>query len=330
MTGFKGLPAINTLRVFEAAARLGSFKLAADELCLTPSAVSHQIKALESQLGMSLFERQGRQVILTSDGHEYARVIRGAFDSILLGAHEVQCMRQVTPIRLRVAKFFGQQVLKPWFEEFEKSHPTIRLEITWEDDLFTIVDDAFNEQRFDAAIVWGGGYWEGYEVHALKETEVTVLGAPELAKHPLPLKDVSLLAEYPWVINRQVPSGWGWWLSMVGESELKSQYPHIEVDNLDQALEAGCQGEGLILGDYQTYQGFINNGDVSLFSHRLLPSQAFFLLYPSEQKVIPELETFVVWVVGKARKSLSPVRINYWPGMKGNVDEVKEGMSESL
>lgn len=321
MTGFKGLPSINTLRVFEAAARLQSFKVAADELCLTPSAVSHQIKSLESQLGMQLFDRQGRRAILTTQGHEYARVIRSAFDEIMLGAYEVQRLGKIQPLRLRVARVFGENILQPWFDVFQEEFSDIRLDITWEDDLFTIVDDAFEDNRFDAAIVWGGGFWEGYDVYALMETEVTILGAGKIIKEKLPLDDLSLLCEYSWIINRQVPDAWEWWLSIMGCSDLKSTYQPIFVDGMEQTLQAVLNGEGLAVNDHQIYRPYIDQGLVKRVTDKTITGQAYYLIYPSAKAPNDLLDLFISWFVEKARLELVPARINIWPGMKGNVLE---------
>ncbi|THB63272.1 MAG: LysR family transcriptional regulator [Gammaproteobacteria bacterium] len=315
---FKNLPPINRLRIFESAARMGSFKGAAEELFLTPSAISHQIKALEDGLGKKLFDKNGRQIVLTEEGHSFAQVVREAFDSILLGTHELQKQGKVVPVRLRVASVFGKNVLFPFFEEFEKAHRNIKLDITWEDDLFTIVDDAFEDNRFDAAIVWGGGYWEKYEIYGLMETQPCILGSPDIIKHDIPLSDFSLICEYPLIVNNQAPNAWKSLTTMPGININTEDAELICVDCLEDVIDAVLRGDGITLNDKNIYRPYIKDGRVKVFSDNTLTGQAYYLVYPDSLKS-PEMKIFIDFLMDKIKNDLPPVKTYIWPGMKGNI-----------
>lgn len=166
---------LSLLRAFEAAGRTGSFRTAAEELSLTPSAVSHAIRKLERALGASLFERDGRAVRLTAEGEALIRHVGRAFDE-LRRAVEMVSTRGAPMLRLHSAPSFAAQWLSPRLSRFLREHPGVEVRLAAGTDYARFVND-----EFDADIVYGTPRQEGLVIIPLGEETVTPLCAPELA-----------------------------------------------------------------------------------------------------------------------------------------------------
>lgn len=166
---------LSLLRAFESAARTGSFRSAADELHLTPSAVSHAIRKLERTLGASLFERQGRAVGLSPEGEALMRHVGHAFEELRRGL-EMVSTRTSHLLRLHSAPSFAAQWLTPRLARFLRDHPGIEVRLAAGTDY-----TRFLNEEFDADIVYGLPRQEGLVVMPLGEETVTPLCAPGMA-----------------------------------------------------------------------------------------------------------------------------------------------------
>jgi DNA-binding transcriptional LysR family regulator len=166
---------LSFLRVFEAAGRTGSFRAAAVELNLTPSAVSHAIRKLEQALGIALFERNTRNVRLSYEGEALMRHVSRAFDELRRGM-DVVSTRGPNLLRLHCAPSFAAQWLTPRLADFLKQHPGVEVRIAAGTDY-----TRFNTDEFDADIVYGSARVEGLIVVPLGEETIAPMCAPDLA-----------------------------------------------------------------------------------------------------------------------------------------------------
>ena len=166
---------LSFLRIFEAAGRTGSFRAAAAELNLTPSAVSHAIRKLEQVLGIALFERDTRNVRLSYEGEALMRHVSRAFDELRRGM-EVVSTRGPKLLRLHCAPSFAAQWLTPRLADFMKHHPGVELRLAAGTDY-----TRFTSDEFDADIVYGPPRVEGLVVVPLGEETIAPMCAPELA-----------------------------------------------------------------------------------------------------------------------------------------------------
>lgn len=166
---------LGSLKVFDAAARLGSFKAAAEELNLSQSAVSHAIAKLEQDVSALLFDRAGRQLLLTATGRSLHGYVGEAFTQIRLGLSELSS-NQAQVLRLHSAPSFAAQWLTPRLSRFFKAHPGMRVQIAASTDYTSFAAD-----DFDADIVYRAPRGENLVVHALGEESVEPMCAPELA-----------------------------------------------------------------------------------------------------------------------------------------------------
>jgi LysR family glycine cleavage system transcriptional activator len=124
------LPPLNALRSFDAAARHGSFTRAADELCVTQGAVSHQVKALEIELGLKLFNREHRGLVITEAGREYLSVVRDAFDRIALGTERLVSRQRSGALTVSASPDFAAKWLVNRLGRFADAHPEIDLRVS--------------------------------------------------------------------------------------------------------------------------------------------------------------------------------------------------------
>ncbi|WP_354684666.1 LysR substrate-binding domain-containing protein [Cupriavidus necator] len=168
------LPPLSALRAFEAAARRASFKHAADELSVTPTAVSHQIRLLEELLGVKLFERQTRKVRLTAAGHLLFPAIRDGLDGMERAVLSVRRARQANVATLTSTVAFMARRLAPRAGQFRAAHPDWTLRLDASDQIVDLDSDA------DAAIRYGTGNYPGLVVEPLFRDRFAPVCSPSL------------------------------------------------------------------------------------------------------------------------------------------------------
>jgi len=150
------LPSLNQLRAFEAAARHESIKKGAEELCVTPAAVGHQIKGLESDLNTALFHRKTRKIELTEDGRVLSEHLCKALDEIERAVAQARNRDLTETIKITIAPFFGNRWLLPRLKNFHSQHPDIEIKPFLSFDYIDL-----GKAGFDAAVRYGKGNWDG-------------------------------------------------------------------------------------------------------------------------------------------------------------------------
>src|SRR4051812_30751437 len=177
------LPSLNGLRAFEAAARHMSFTLAASELNVTQTAISHQIRRLEEELGIRLFVRQNRTLSLTPEAKEYLPGIRAAFNDLRLATDRLLRKDDGNVLTVSTLASLAAKWLLPRISSFQQQHPGIDVRITTSTAL---VD--FRRDGVDAAIRYGRGQWPGLRADWLMADKMFPVCSPELLKGKKPLK----------------------------------------------------------------------------------------------------------------------------------------------
>src|SRR5215217_5070914 len=153
------LPPLNSLKAFEAAARHESFTRAAEELCVTQGAVSHQVKGLETELGLKLFTRERQRLIITEQGREYLAVLRDAFDRIAVGTERLKQRQSTGVLTVSTSPDFAAKWLVNRLGLLGEKHPGIDLRVS----ASTHYAD-FAREDVDVAIRHGDGNWPGLDV----------------------------------------------------------------------------------------------------------------------------------------------------------------------
>ena len=239
-TGPAGLPPLGALRCFEAAARLGSFTRAAAELHLTQSAVSHQVRELESLLGVRLFLRKPRGIALTEAGDRYLPFVREALQRLRTGTDLVTGGRATTVLTVSVSPAFAARWLVPRLGDFSAAHPDLDLRVS---ALRRHVELA--REDIDMAVRHGDGHWPGLQVTRLCEERLYPVCSPALLREA-DIREAADLAHHPLLHDRD-RDGWAAWLAAAGvDTAHASRGPVFNDTAL--AIDAAVSGQGVALG----------------------------------------------------------------------------------
>lgn len=223
-----------------------SFKDAAKELCVTQAAVSHQIKALEEELGAKLFRRGIRQVTLTSEAESFARTLTDAFDAIASAAAAFGDETLAGALRVSVAPFYGNRWLLPRLSRFRAQYPEIDLQI---DLSFDMVD--LTNADFDAAVRYGHGGWPDLECIQIHPDVVgPVCALQYVAGRDLPLSPREI-RRLSLATSKDLNSDWADWLAAAGETDLVG-LDLIEYANGAYSFDAALSGHAVCLADIRS------------------------------------------------------------------------------
>jgi LysR family glycine cleavage system transcriptional activator len=290
---------LSLLRAFEAAGRTGSFRTAADEIALSPSAVSHAIRKLERTLGARLFDREGRLVRLSPEGEALMRHVGRAFEELRRGL-EVVSTRAPHLLRLHCAPSFAAQWLTPRLARFLRDHPGIEIRLAAGTDY-----TRFGNEEFDADIVYGMPRQEGLTVIPLGEETVAPLCAPDLARTiatPTDLCDHVLIESD----NKQIR--WPTWFARNG---LPAPRPHgTRFDRSFLAIAAAADCLGVALESTRLAERELANGrlvrplagiaqDVRYVGHHLV--------FPRSTRQRHSLRLFTKWLSAELGLEVEPV-----------------------
>src|SRR5262245_16193435 len=186
------LPALNALKAFEAAARHESFTRAAEELCVTQGAVSHQVKALEEELGVKLFNREHQRLVITEAGREYLAVVRDALDRIAVGTERVVQRQSAGVLTVSTSPDFAAKWLVHRLGRFAESHPDIDLRVS-----AAAYHVDFAREDVDLAVRHGDGNWPGHDVVRLCSERLFPVCSPKLVTGSNRIAIASDLLRFP-------------------------------------------------------------------------------------------------------------------------------------
>lgn len=289
-----------SLRFFEAAARLLSFKQAAVELHVTQGAVSQQIKHLEQALGCKLFYRLPRQIKLTEEGQRFAAVIGQALDQIEQEVKAIAASRAAVEIRVRVGPSFAMRWLMPRLGDFYAKHPDIKLFIT---AVYGYLDPARRE--FDLAIEMSKGKATALHTEVLMEEYLSpVCSSDYLARHeflkkPKDLARCTLLHDAHSQIGSE-DGEWRYWLQSVGAGGVDSrQGQFFSLANM--SIEAALMHQGVALGRNALVKDLLAKGQlVAPFKQRVKSPLKYCLMYPKELADRPGMQAVIQWLQQQA------------------------------
>jgi len=238
----RAIPPLTALLAFERAATQLSFRRAARDLALSPSAISHQIRGLEEQFGVKLFVRGARSVRLTADGERYLAKVSVALAALQDAGRDMLAQRRDSRSELWISSlpFFTSTILIPALPDFKRRHPelTLRIEATHQ-----YAD--FNASRVDVAIRYGREHSTGLKFEPLVQIKGLPVCAPALIKGGLQ-KPADLSREILIHLTTQ-PRAWPAWLKEAGLPQLEPR-GHLWLDSVPAMLEAAEQGLGVTLG----------------------------------------------------------------------------------
>lgn len=232
---------LSALRAFEAAARLGSFKAAAEELAVTPTAISHQIRGLEEQSGVALFERQVRRVTLTEAGAQLYPILRDGFDAFQSALERLTQPRRRPQVVISATNAFTVKWLVPRVADFRQRHPGIDLQLQASDDIVDLRSTAV-----DIAIRYGRGPYPSLVAEPLFQDHFAPVANPRLGVRSIEdLSRVPLIC-FDWKRAQPENPTWERWLAAAG-IEGFSPAGQLRFSDEGHAIQAAVAGHGIAL-----------------------------------------------------------------------------------
>jgi LysR family glycine cleavage system transcriptional activator len=286
------LPPLKSVTAFEAAARRGSFNEAAEELFVTPSAISHQVKSLEEYLGVSLFRRARRQVQLTIAGQRYLESISHALDEIDLATRRLLASSNSGALNISVAPAFLTRWLVPKMREFQTRHPDIELRLSPNS---APID--FTWSDIDMAIYFGDGKWPGLEVLFLREVVLVPVCSPGFVEvNPRITKPEELCAHTLIDVSTR-PSGWDEFLATFGVT-CEKRAKRLGFSSTSLALGAAMESLGIALADRQLVAREVLYGRlVTPLDIAMVKQLGYYLVYQKHRKLTDQMRAFLDWVM---------------------------------
>lgn len=295
------LPPLNALRAFEAAARHLSFTKAAEELGVTPAAISHQVRHLEDQLGIPLFQRLTRAVRLTAAGQAFQPLLSDGFDRLAEAVSVLKAMERAGVLTVSVAPSFASKWLLPRIERFAARHPEIDVRISAS---MALVD--FRSDQVDIAIRFGQGRYPHLKVDKLFSESVTPMCSPALLQGDHPLRTPDNLRHHALLHDDSAYAvgptpDWRMWLKLAGHEDVDATRG-LRFSHAEHALQAACDGLGVVLGRQSLAAGDIAAGRLVRPFHLVLPIDfGYFLVRPETGEERPKVAAFREWILSEAR-----------------------------
>lgn len=317
------LPSLNALRVFEAAARHLSFKKAAQELHVTPAAISHQVKALEGYLGFQLFRRLNRGLVLTDAAQASLPKLREGFECLVEAVGQIQASERAGVLRVNVIPGFASKWLVPRLHRFVAAQPEIDVKISASLQLVNAqtkaqeagielldvpIDDA------DILIRFGLGNYPGFRVNKLFSVVAAPMCSPSLQEGEYPLRQPADLHHHVLLHDDSVyllgeRSYWDRWLELAGVQGVDTsrglRFTHAEM-----ALEAAAEGLGVVLTLTALATSELAAGRLIMPFQLDLPlDYAYYLVCPEATASCPKVAIFREWLLDEARRDVMTDRV---------------------
>jgi len=305
----KRLPPLNALRTFEAAARHRSFKLAGDELCVSHSAISHQVKKLEQFLGVELFVRVAKGVELSTAGRDYYPTIRAAFDRISDGTELVLSLKMPGIVTVQVYSTFAIRWLIPRMPEFQTRHPNVMVRLHTSQS-----DVRFEHEDVDLCVMIGTPSHADLHYDYLFSSRIFPVCSPALLNGKVRLESPQDLAGH--TINQVYPSEQDWWV-WLEENHVHDVNPNsgLQFDSYDLAWNTAAQGLGVALG----MEPFINRDLKSetlvepFPGHRVFTHGDWYLACLNDKVDNAEINTFRDWLLQEVRSDNATLQSRQTP-----------------
>ena len=287
---------LNALRAFEAAARHLSFTKAAEELHVTPAAISHQIKALEDYCGTPLFRRLTRSLLLTDQGQAALPVLREGFDMLAAASLQLARRRDDNILTVSAAPSIAGKWLVTRLERFRARHPDIDVRL----DATNRVTD-FERDGVDLVIRYGGGNYPGLHVEPLLSTSVFPVCSPDLLANGPPLNVPEDLAAHTllhvdWASQNATWPSWRMWLLAAGVKGVDVERgPRFNDAGL--VMQTAIAGQGVALGtDILAADDLAAGRLVRLFEICVPVDFGYYIVIPKEKTEIPKVAAFAGWL----------------------------------
>jgi LysR family glycine cleavage system transcriptional activator len=290
------LPSLNGLRAFEASARLLSFTLAAAELNVTQTAISHQIRRLEEQLGIRLFIRQTRSLALTQEAREYLPSVRSAFEDLRRATARLRRNEHEGRLTVSTTASLATKWLVSRVAAFQDANPGMEVRITTSTHL---VD--FRREEVDVAVRYGLGVWPGLRAYWLMAERIFPVCSPALTNGPKALLRPEDLVHHTLLHTSVYQDDWGLWLTAAGLPRSISARRGLTFDISFMSIQAAIEGLGVALGRVHLVEADIAAGRlVAPFDTELPQDAGYYVVSPDATSDTPKVALFRNWLIASA------------------------------
>ncbi|WP_213288751.1 transcriptional regulator GcvA [Bradyrhizobium sp. sGM-13] len=288
------LPPLNALKAFEAAARHESFTRAAEELCVTQGAVSHQVKGLEAELGIKLFNRERQRLVITGAGRDYLGVVRDALDRIAVGTERLMQRQSSGVLTVSTSPDFAAKWLVHRLGRFSEAHPEIDLRIS-----ATMHHVDFAREDVDLAVRHGDGNWPGHDVIRLSPEQLFAVCSPKLLTGRQRLARPSDVLKFP-LLHLDDRKAWTRWLEAAGVADSEpSQGPVL--NRASMVIDAAVDGQGIALARTTLAAWDLISGRlVRPFGDASRLSRTYWIVCPKATSGLPKIKLFQDWLLAEA------------------------------
>ena len=294
------LPHLNGLRAFDAVARHMSYTKAAEELGVTPAAVSQQVKMLEDYLGLELFRRAKRAIFLTDAAQLMLPEVREGFELVASGLSRARAQRVRRYLVVSVTPSVAAKWLMPRLERFAAQQPEIDIRL----DTTTRVIE-FSREDVDVAVRYGPGNWPGLEVVKLMNEEVFPICSPKLRRGEHALRSPGDLRHHTLIHDDSMPSHsdfpkWAFWLKAAGVSGIDATRGlHVNASLL--AIQAAIDGQGVALGrSVLVHADLAARRLVKPFDLTFPLRFGYYIVHPRKPRAAPAIQAFKRWLLSEA------------------------------
>lgn len=297
------LPPLNALRAFEAAARHMSFSKAAEELNVTPAAISQQIRTLEDIAGVKLFRRLTRALLLTDAGRIALPAMTEGLDLLAEGYTTMRRQEHAGVLTISVASSLGAKWLVPRLERFRTQHPQFEIRI---DAANHLVD--FQRGDVDVALRYGGGKYQGLTSHCLLSELAAPVCSPALLQGAHPLRTPADLSHHTllhsqWRMQHAFAPNWRMWLQAAGLTDINPEHgPRFSEDSM--VAQAAIAGQGVALVGQAVAAADLRAGLLVYpfgAPSDTQQSYGYYVVYPEGDATRPKVRAFTDWVLEEAK-----------------------------
>jgi LysR family glycine cleavage system transcriptional activator len=300
------LPPLNALKAFEAAARHESFTRAAEELCVTQGAVSHQVKALEAELAIKLFNRERQRLIITEAGKDYLTVVRDAPDRIAVGTERLLQRQNAGVLTVSTSPDFAAKWLVHRLGHFAEAHSGIDLRVS-----ATLHHVDFAREEVDLAVRHGDGNWPGLDTVRLSAEQLFAVCSPKLISGRRRLNKPADILNFP-LLHLDSRADWTNWLQAAGLDGADVMHGPV-LNRASMVIDAAINGQGIALARTTLAAWDLINGRlVRPFPESLRLSKTYWIICPKATATLPKIVTFRDWLLAEASSDLRRLKKLGW------------------
>jgi LysR family glycine cleavage system transcriptional activator len=300
----RSLPPLNALRSFDAAARHQSFTRAAEELCVTQGAVSHQVKALETELGLQLFKRERQGLVITEAGRDYLAVVRDVFDRLELGTDRLLQRQRSGTITVSTSPDFAAKWLVNRLGRFAEAYPEIELKLS-----ATMHRVDFAREDVDLAIRHGDGQWPELDAVNLAAEELFPVCSPSLLTSRGGVHEPEDVLRFP-LLHLDDRHDWSRWLEAAGAPSEGLLHGPI-LNHASMLLDAAIDGQGIALARTMLAAFDLIAGRlIRPFQTAIALRNTYWIVCPRATRSLPKIVAFREWLLSEVaadRQRLAPV-----------------------